>query len=80
MYSRIVSTAEEVDIQETFFIDTEKMPTQMRDCLEYSRRLKIKEVGFEDLEVVNFEKFARVFLVLFSVLFSLPVYHKTLLC
>ena len=67
MFQRIIWTAETFDLTEGYYDEIEKRPVQMRECLEYSRRLKIKEVGFENLKVVNFEKFARVFLVLFSV-------------
>ena len=69
MYQRIIWTAEAFDITEDFFIEIKERPTQMRDCKEYSRKLKIKEVGFEDLKVVNFQKFAYVFLVLISACF-----------
>ena len=67
MYQRIIWTVETLDFTEDFPYEIKKRPTEMSGCKEFSRKLKIKEVGFEDLKIVNLEKFARVFLVLFSV-------------
>ena len=67
MYQRIIWTAETLDLIEDFPDEIKKRTTQTKDCKEYSRKLKIKEVGFQDLKAVNFEKFARAFLILYSV-------------
>ena len=67
IYQRIVWTAEKFDATNNFFIKIKKRMTQMRDCKKYSRKLKIKEVEFQALKVVNFEKFTLVFLALISV-------------
>ena len=69
MYQRMIWAAETMDLSDGLSIEIEKRPTQMRDCLEYSRKLKLKEVGFENLKVVNFQKFACIFLVLISACF-----------
>ena len=66
MFQKIILTAEALDITEVSLITkvkkTKKRPTQIRECKQYSKKLKIKEVGFENLKVINFQKFARVFL------------------
>ena len=67
MYQKIILTAEGFDLTDHLPYKVTKRPTQIRECLKYSRNLKIKEVGFENLKIVNFRKFARVFLVLFFV-------------
>ena len=70
MYQRIIWTMETLDFAENFFNKIMKInirSTQMKNCKKFSTKLKIKEVGFENLKVVNFQKFSAVFLVLFSV-------------
>ena len=70
MYQRIILTAEATELsQGMHFVKVKAKPTAMRDCLEYSRKLKIKDVGFLDLKVVNIQKFALVFLVSVSACF-----------
>ena len=57
-----------LDLESRFSRRSSKADKQrLTEYKGYSKKLKIKEVGFKDLKVVNFEKFARVFLVLFSV-------------
>ena len=67
MFQKIMLTAEAAGLSERLPIKFKKRPTQMRECKKYSRILKIKEVEFQALKVVNFEKFTLVFLVLFCV-------------
>ena len=65
MFQRIILAAEASDIMK--IIITKKEPTQIKDCKDYSRKLKIKEVEFQALKVVNFEKFTLVFFAFISV-------------
>ena len=67
MFQKIMLTAEATGSSQRVVIEINKRPTQMRDCKQYSRKLKIKEVEFQALKVVNFEKFTLVFLALVSV-------------
>ena len=64
MFQRIIWTAETMDLTEDPPEGMKKRLTEIIECKEYSRKLKIKEVGFEDLKVVNFKQCARVFLAL----------------
>ena len=67
IFQRIMLTAEATGLSERLPIEIKKRPTQMRDCKQYSRKLKIKKVEFQALKVINFEKFTLVLLVLMSV-------------
>ena len=67
MFQRMIWIAEASEITEIFSIKVNKRPTEMRDCKEFSRKLKIKEVKFQALKVVNFEKFTLIFLALTSI-------------
>ena len=81
MYQRIILTIEAAELFQGFdFVKVKTKPTAMRNCLEYSRKLKIKDVGFLDFKVVNFKKFALVVLVSFMVLmFEVDLKHDLLL-
>ena len=62
MYQRIIWTAENLDVSEGIPLhDVKKKATSMRDCQKYLRKLKIEEVSFQDLKIVNFENFTLVF-------------------
>ena len=67
VYQRLIWNAETLDMSEDFIIPINKRASAIRDCQKYSRTLKIKEVGFQDLKTVNFEKFTLVFIALVSV-------------
>ena len=67
MFQRIMLTAEATGSSERLPIEIKKRPTQMRDCKQYSRKLKIKEAEFQALKVINFKVFTLVFLALISV-------------
>ena len=67
MFERIMLTAKATGSSERMLIHINKRSSQMRDCKQYSRKLKIKEVEFQALKVVNFEKFSLVFFAFISV-------------
>ena len=73
MYQRMIWTVETLDFTEGLSFLTEgtvavkKKTSPMRDCFEYSRKLKMKEVEFQAIKVVNIEKFTLVFLALISI-------------
>ena len=66
MYQRLVWTTETLELSQAFSFSIKKRPTAMRDCRDYSRKLKIK-VGFQTLKIVKFEKFTLVVLAFISV-------------
>ena len=67
VYQRLIWTAETLDLSETFIFPITKRATAVRNCQEYARKLKVKEVGLEALKIINFEKFILVFLAFISV-------------
>ena len=67
MYQRLVWTAETLELSQAFSFSIKKRPNAMRECRDYFRKLKIKELSFQALKIVNFEKFTLVFLAFISV-------------
>ena len=67
VYQRLVWTAETFELSQAFSYSIKKRPTAMRDCRDYSRKVKVKEVGFQALKIVKFEKFTLVVLAFISV-------------
>ena len=65
MFEKILLTAEAMDLSKRLS-KIKKMQTQW-ETKKYLRKLKIKEVEFQALKVVNFQKFTLVFLALISV-------------
>ena len=79
MYQRIILTIEAAELFQGFdFVKVKTKPTAMRNCLEYSRKLKIKDVGFLDFKVVNIQKFALVVLVFILVSFMVLMFEVDL--
>ena len=72
MFQKLILAAEAMDLSQALdqalnLIKVKPRPTAMRDCHEYTRIPKIKEVEFQALKVVNFEKFTLVFHAFISV-------------
>ena len=79
MYQKIILTAETLDLSQGLPFPMKKKPTAMRDCLQHSRKLKIKEVGFHDVMLINCKKLTYAFLAFVSVcclVFILEVFLK----
>ena len=79
MYQKIILTAETLDLSQGLPFPVKKRSTAMRDCLQYSRKLKIKEVGFHDVKLINCKKLACAFLAFVSLccwIFILEVFLK----
>ena len=56
MYQKIILTAETLDLSQGLPFPVKKRSTAMRDCLQHSRKLKIKEVCFHDVMLINCNK------------------------